>query len=55
MTSIVVIGITAVMGRVNQYFEGGVNVQAGKELESLIRRYGDIEGYRRYRLENPVR
>jgi hypothetical protein len=55
MASIAAISITAVMGRANQHSEGGVDVQAGRELESPIRRYGGIEGCRRYRLENPVR
>jgi hypothetical protein len=52
MTSIVTINITAVMGEANQYFKRGIKVQAGRELEGPIRRYGNIERCRRYRLEN---
>jgi hypothetical protein len=52
MTSIVTIGITAVMGGANQYLKRGVKVQAGRELEGPIKRYDGIEECRRYRLEN---
>jgi hypothetical protein len=52
MTSIVTIGITAVMGGANQHPKRGVEVQAGRELEGPIRRYDGIEGCRRHRLEN---
>jgi hypothetical protein len=39
------------MGRINQYFKRGIEVQAGREFEGPISRY-NIEGYRRRRLEN---
>jgi len=52
MTSIVAISITAVMGGANQHPKRGVDVQAGRELEGPIRRYGGIEGCRRHRLKN---
>jgi hypothetical protein len=51
MTSIAAINIIAVMGGANQYSKRGVEVQAGRELEGPISRYG-IEGCRRRRLEN---
>jgi hypothetical protein len=52
MTSIAAISITAVMGEANQHPKRGVDVQAGREFEGPIRRYGGIEGCRRYRLKN---
>jgi hypothetical protein len=52
MTSIATISITAIMGEANQHSKRGVDMQAGRELENPIRRYNDIEGCRRYRLEN---
>jgi hypothetical protein len=52
MTSIVAINIITIMSKANQHPKRGIKVQAGKELESPIRRYSDIEKCRRYRLEN---
>jgi hypothetical protein len=40
------------MNKINQHFKRGINVQADKKLESPIKRYDNIEKYRRYRLEN---
>jgi hypothetical protein len=40
------------MGGANQYLKRGIEIQAGREFKSSIRRYSNIEGYKRYRLEN---
>jgi hypothetical protein len=40
------------MGGANQHPKRGIEMQAGRELEGPIKRYGDIERYRRHRLEN---